>query len=101
MPESAIDTNALSGPSLEQILWRAMDRWHEPPALVDADEFAAHIAGVFDGDVPAETWVERFFEGAEKFHHAPSDMADAIVHAARERTDEGKEEQPAAAAAGA
>lgn len=83
MPESASKTSG--GPSLEQILWRAMDRWEERPALVDSDEFAAHIEGVFHGDVPAETWVARFFDGADGQHQGPSDMAEAIVHATRER----------------
>ena len=83
MPESAIETSG--GPSLEQILWRAMDRWEERPALVDSDEFAAHIEGVFHGDVPAETWVARFFDGADGLHKGPSDMAEAIVRATRDR----------------
>ena len=52
MPESA---TTQGGPSLEQILWRAMDRWEERPSLIDSDEFAAHIAEVFEGDVPAES----------------------------------------------
>jgi hypothetical protein len=82
MSESAIQT---SGPSLEQILWRAMDRWTERPALVDSEEFAAHIAAVFDGDLPAEAWVERFFEGQEKLHKAPADVAEAMVRATKER----------------
>src|SRR5229473_1913781 len=42
MAESAQDQG---GRSLEQILWRSIDRWTEEPALVDSDEFAAHIAG--------------------------------------------------------
>src|SRR5438105_8303860 len=82
MPESATTT---SGPSLEQILWRAMDRWEERPSLIDSDEFAAHIAEIFEGDIPAESWVQRFFEGAEKYHHKPADMAEAIVRATTER----------------
>ena len=83
MPESAIETSG--GPSLEQILWRAMDRWEERPALVDSDEFAAHIEGVFNGDLPAETWVARFFDGSEGPRKGPSDMAEAIVSATRDR----------------
>ena len=83
MPESAIETSG--GPSLEQILWRAMDRWEERPALVDSDEFAAHIEGVFHGDLPAETWVARFFDGSEGPRKGPSDMAEAIVRATRNR----------------
>ncbi|TMA18744.1 MAG: hypothetical protein E6J88_19085 [Deltaproteobacteria bacterium] len=86
MPESANPHIDSSGPSLEQILWRAMDRWEERPALVDADEFAAHIEEAFDGDLPAESWVARFFEGEAKLHgKAPSDMAEAIVRATKER----------------
>src|SRR5258708_39223528 len=72
------------GRSLEQILWRSIDRWTEEPALVDSDEFAAHIAGAFDGEVPAEAWVERFFRGADPLR-LPSDMAGAVVRATRER----------------
>src|SRR4051812_6568928 len=82
MPENATTT---AGPSLEQILWRAMDRWEERPALVDSEEFAAHIAAVFDGDVPAEAWVARFFDGSDKMHQAPADMAEAIVRATQQR----------------
>ena len=76
--------NLASGPTLEQILWRAMDRYEERPGLVDSEEFAAHIFGIFEGDVPAETWVERFFEG-DKLHAAPADVAEAIVKATRQR----------------
>src|SRR5713226_9717426 len=83
MPESAIETSG--GPSLEQILWRAMDRWQERPALVDSEEFARHIEDVFEGNLPAEEWVARFFEGTEKLHKAPADMAEAIVRATKER----------------
>src|SRR5260221_1821890 len=84
MPESAIETSG--GPSLEQILWRAMDRWDERPALVDSEEFADHIAEVFDGDLPSEQWVARFFEGSEKLHgKAPSDLAEAIVRSTKDR----------------
>ena len=84
MPESANVTS--SGPSLEQILWRAMDRWEERPALVDSEDFARHIEDAFEGDLPSEAWVARFFEGSEKLHKkAPSDMAEAIVRATKER----------------
>jgi hypothetical protein len=34
-----------AGPSLEDILWRAMDRFAERPVALDAEEFAARIAG--------------------------------------------------------
>src|SRR5471030_2119338 len=76
--------SATSGPSLEQILWRAMDRYAERPALVDAEEFAQHLFGIFDGDMPAEVWVARFFEG-DKLKSAPADVAEAIVKASRQR----------------
>ncbi|HUJ25776.1 MAG TPA: hypothetical protein VLW85_07150, partial [Myxococcales bacterium] len=85
MPESANASNVI-GVSLEQILWRAMDRWNEePPALCNADEFAAHMESLFEDEVPAEAWVERFFEGAETYHHEPADMAEAIVRATTQR----------------
>src|ERR1700736_3714301 len=84
MSESA--TDVASGPSLEQILWRSLDEWTEAPGLVDRDDFAAHIAGAFDGDVPAEAFVERFFSGdpLERMR-APSDLAEAIVRSTRDR----------------
>src|SRR5438067_7820886 len=84
MTQSA-QTAGPSGPSLEQILWRAVDRWQEGPALIDVEEFADHIAGIFDGEVAAEAFVERFFAGVEKLHHAPSDLAEAVVRATRKR----------------
>lgn len=85
MPQSARKNAPARSLSLEQILWRAMDRVQERPTLVDADEFAEHIAGIFEGDVPAEAWVERFFDGADKMHRAPADVAEAIVRATADR----------------
>ena len=83
MSESAID--AASGPSLESILWRSLDQWTEP-GLVDRDEFAAHIASAFDGEVPSETWVNRFFDGDPLDRmRRPADLAEAIVRSTRER----------------
>lgn len=84
MSESAIDVAGV--PSLETILWRSLDRRTEDPSLVDRDEFAAHIASAFDGDVPAEAWVDRFFSGdpLDKMFGS-MDMAEAIVKATRER----------------
>ena len=82
MSDSSLDTDR-SGPSLEQILWRTVDRWTEGPSLVDADEFAAQISGAFQGEVPAETWIARFY--GENPDAAPSDMAEAIVAATRDR----------------
>src|ERR1041384_2177798 len=85
MAETAAASAAQSGPSLEQILWRAMDRVRERPALVDSEEFAEHIAGIFEGELPSEVCIEKFFEGADKMHRAPADMAEAIVRATGDR----------------
>ena len=85
----ATESAPAAGPSLEQILWRSMDRFGEGPALLDAEEFAAHVSGVFEGNVPAEAWVERFFAGhpEDPLHdqNRPRDMAEAIVRATRRR----------------
>ena len=78
MPESATQT---SGPSLEQILWRSMDRWREEPALLDAEEFAEHIARSFEGVVPEETFAERFFADGER----PKSPAEMVVRRAQQR----------------
>src|SRR6266571_2442711 len=75
MSESATE---LAGPSLEDILWRAMDRFAEEPAVLDAEEFAARIAGAFDGELPEEAFVERFVEGNPELARK-ADMAEAIV----------------------
>src|SRR3954469_6598354 len=64
MPESA----TASGPSLEQILWRAMDRFTEEPALLDAEEFAAHLEHVFEGHLAVEDFADHFFAGADRLH---------------------------------
>src|SRR5438105_13314669 len=82
MSESAVNS---TGPSLEQILWRAVDRYSEDPSLVDSEEFAAQIADAFEGDIPAEAWVEKFFEGTDGLHKPPKDMAEAIVKASKAR----------------
>ena len=84
MPESA-QTSGPSGPSLEQILWRAVDRWEERPSLIDVEEFADHIAGVFDGDLPAERFVERFFTGNPELAALEPDLAEAVVRSRSER----------------
>jgi hypothetical protein len=84
MSESAIDV--ANGPSLEQILWRSLDKRTEDPSLIDRAEFADRIASAFDGEVPAEAWVDRFFSGdpLDKMFGS-MDMADAIVKATRDR----------------
>jgi hypothetical protein len=73
-----------SAPSLEQILWRAMDRFREEPALVDAEEFAQHIAHAFDAEVPEEAFADRFFEGADRLHRRAT-FAASVVRAAQRR----------------
>src|SRR5438067_6867639 len=85
MPES-VPIESGSGPSLEDILWRAMDRFREEPELLDVEEFSSRIAEAFDGDVPAEEWVEQFFAGhADPMRRLPRDMAEAVVRATRDR----------------
>src|SRR4051795_1812123 len=82
MPESPTP----SGPSLEQILWRAMDRFQETPALLDAEEFAAHIEHAFEGGVPVESFIAHFFDGPERMHEKPpGDLAEAVVRASSQR----------------
>jgi hypothetical protein len=81
MSESATQP---AGPSLEDILWRAMDRFAEEPAVLDAEEFAARIAGAFDGELPEEAFALRFVEGNPEL--APkADMAEAIVRSTSAR----------------
>ena len=74
-----------SGPSLEQILWRAMDRFWEEPALLDAEEFAEHIARAFDAEVPEEAFCGHFFAEADGLHRPPESLAEAVVRAAKRR----------------
>ena len=77
-------TTELAGPSLEDILWRAMDRFAEEPAVLDAEEFASHIAGAFSGELPEEAFVERFIEGNPELARK-ADMAEAIVRSTASR----------------
>jgi hypothetical protein len=82
VPESS---TSQSGPSLEQILWRAVDRFREEPALLDAEEFADHIAHAFDARVPEEAFCDHFFADGEGIHPPPADLAEAVVRAAKRR----------------
>jgi hypothetical protein len=82
VPETSSQTTA---PSLEQILWRAMDRFREEPALVDAEEFADHIAHAFDAQVSEERFSEHFFAGAGKLHRKSHTLAEAVVRSAKQR----------------
>ena len=85
MDESA--TEVARGSSLEEILLRHLDRFGERPALLDREEFAAHIASAFDGDVPAESFVERFFAGNPEVAAAAPDVAHAFVASVGARLD--------------
>jgi len=76
---------ATSGPSLEQILWRSMDRFREDPAVLDAEEFAEHIAHAFDEVVPEEAFAERFFHSEETLHYRPATLAEAVVRSTQQR----------------
>jgi hypothetical protein len=72
-------------PSLEDILWRAMDRFREEPALLDVEEFAEHIAHAFDAEVPEEAFAARFFAGPERLHRRRASLAQAVVRASPQR----------------
>lgn len=82
MPESSRQE---SGPSLEQILWRAMDRFREEPGLLDAEEFAEHIAHAFDAEVPEEAFCDHFFAEVDGLHRPPKSLAEVVVRAAKQR----------------
>src|SRR5882724_10697166 len=60
-----------------------MDRWREEPALLDAEEFADHIARHFE--VPEETFAERFFAGVDTLHRRPKSQAEMVVGRAQQR----------------
>lgn len=76
------------GSSLEEILQRQLHRFGaEGPALVDRDEFAAHIAVAFEGSVPAEAFVQRFFAGNPELAAIVPDLAGAIVATADKRLE--------------
>jgi hypothetical protein len=72
-------------PSLEDILWRAMDRFREEPALLDVEEFAEHIAHAFEAEVPEEAFAARFFAGPERLHRRRASLAQAVVRASPQR----------------
>jgi hypothetical protein len=62
-----------------------MDRFREEPALLDAEEFADHIAHAFDAEVSEERFSEHFFAGADKFHQKSHTLAEALVRPAEQR----------------
>ncbi|HYZ87865.1 MAG TPA: hypothetical protein VE620_01085, partial [Myxococcales bacterium] len=79
-------TEAGGGSSLESILLRRI-HWAETegPALVDRDEFAAHVAVAFDESVPAEAFAARFFAGNPELAAIVPDVAQAFVATVDER----------------
>lgn len=76
---------AKGAPPLEEILWRAMDRFPEGPALLDAEEFAEHIFHAFETELPEEIFAERIFVGADRMHRRSASLAQAVVSSARQR----------------
>ncbi|MBS2025061.1 MAG: hypothetical protein JST92_21895, partial [Deltaproteobacteria bacterium] len=86
MSESAVQVQ--SGPSLEQILWGAVERWSQTdvPSVTDREEFAARITEAWGGDTPTEEFLAHFF-GEDRSPSAgdAADMAEAIVKATRDR----------------
>src|SRR2546428_1556603 len=62
-----------------------MDRFWEDPALLDAEEFAEHIANAFDAEVPEEAFCGHFFAEADGLHRPPESLAEAVVRAAKRR----------------
>src|SRR6266446_2913713 len=62
-----------------------MDRFWEDPALLDAEEFADHIANAFDAEVPEEAFCGHFFAEADGLHRPPESLANAVVRAAKRR----------------
>src|SRR2546427_9330458 len=62
-----------------------MDRFWEEPALLDAEEFAEHIARAFDAEVPEEAFCGHFFAEADALHRPPKSLAEAVARAAKRR----------------
>ena len=62
-----------------------MDRFREEPALLDAEEFADHIAHAFDAQVSEERFSEHFFAGADELHQKSHTLAEAVARSATQR----------------
>ena len=80
------DPRAAAGArALEEILWSAATRWGDDThSLIDRSEFAEQIFGTWEGDLPSEAFINRFFNG-DPVLEQPRDMAEAIVRVARGR----------------
>ena len=80
------DPRAAAGArTLEDILWSAATRFgDETHAFIDRESFAEQIFGTWEGEMPSEAFINRFFDG-EPGVDQPRDMAEAIVRAARGR----------------
>src|SRR5205814_5593535 len=63
----------------------AVGGFREEPAVLDAEEFADHIARAFDADVPEERFAERFFAGTDKLHQKRHTLAEAVLQSASRR----------------
>src|SRR5258705_11103251 len=61
-----------------------MDRFAEEPALLDAEEFAAHIFHAFEGQVPEEDFADRFLADVDGLHQPPS-LAESVVRRSAQR----------------
>src|SRR2546426_2270509 len=79
--------SARSTRSLEEVLFRNLDRFSDEHAIVDREEFAAHIEELLGVDpLVSEEFVERFFAGAPAVAlHRPADRAAAVVEASKKR----------------
>src|SRR5438128_2366959 len=75
------------GKSLEEVLFRHLDRFTDEHAIVDREEFAAHLEEALGIDeLASEHFVERFFAGDPVMALArPADRAAAVVQASRKR----------------
>src|SRR6266849_5961615 len=82
--EMSASSTQPAAPSLEDILWRAMDRFAEEPSVLDAEEFAVRVAAAFGGELPEETFVDRFVDGNPELARK-LDTAEAIVRSTPSR----------------